>query len=204
MARFAETYNIKLGTQHLSLPIVSLNETDAIALLMVAEQPLSVLRRAAQELSDKFRPLRPELVVGTATLGIPVAIMVAEALKQDHWVLVQKSNKHYLQDGLTQPLQSITTQHSQVLRLDQWDAQRLAQRRVVLVDDVISSGASMEATLKIVQQTTATIVGIGALMTEGWQWKPRLTPFNVPLMSLCHIPIFHILEGQPRLRPETL
>ena len=204
MARFTETYTVVMGTQHLSLPIVSLNETQAIALLMVAEQPLSVIRRAASELAEALRPLNPEWIVGTATLGIPVALMVAESLHFDQWVMIQKSAKYYLRDGLTQPLQSVTTQNPQVLRLDQWDAQRLANRRVVLVDDVIATGSSIEAAIGLLQQTSASLVGIATLLTEGWDWKTRLDRYKVPIISLGHIPDFDIVDGHPRIRPETL
>ncbi len=78
-----------------------INDTLAISLLMVIDMGVRFGERIGQALARKMAALKPEIVVGTATLGIPVAIEVTRALGLDHYVILQKSPKIDLADALT-------------------------------------------------------------------------------------------------------
>jgi adenine phosphoribosyltransferase len=62
---------------------------------------------------------------------------------------------------------SITTQVPQVLALDELDASRIKNKRILCVDDVISTGASLEALERLVNQAGGIIVGRAAILAEG-------------------------------------
>jgi adenine phosphoribosyltransferase len=111
------------------LPIVPLNDTVAIALLMVIDMGVAFGARVGAALADAARPLAPEIVVGAATLGIPVAIEVSRALGLDDYVMLQKSPKIHLADALRESLRSVTSHGEQVLMLDRRAVPLLAGRR---------------------------------------------------------------------------
>ncbi len=204
MARFTQTYTTVMGSQTITLPLAAIKPQQAIALLMVIEQPISVIFQAGHDLAAQLAPYHPDFIVGTATLGVPVAMAVAHALHVDDWAVLQKSQKHHLSDAVTEPLESVTTNAHQVLRLDQWDAQRMKGRRVALVDDVIASGSSVHAGMNLLRQTAAEVVAIGTFLTEAWSWHGQLDNFGVPIISLGHIPDFTIIDGIPEVIANTL
>jgi len=92
--------------------------------------------------------------MGTATLGIPVAIEVTRALGLDRYVIAQKFRKIHLASALSAPVQSTTTEGSQGRLLDQAYLPWMTGRRIVVVDDVAASGNSLKATLSLARQTS--------------------------------------------------
>ena len=129
---------------------------------------------AGRELAAELRPFEPEMVVSVATMGIPLAIEVTRHLGLDDYVILHKTPKTHLGDSLAEPVRSITTGPNQTLRLDPARAPALRSRRVAVVDDVISTGASTLAALKLVRRVGAEPVVIGALVTEGSGWRTAL------------------------------
>jgi adenine phosphoribosyltransferase len=142
--------------------------------------------------------------VSAATLGIPVAIEVSRHLGLDQYVIVQKSPKIHLADALVEYVQSVTSSGSQRLLLDRRAIPLLKGRRVVVVDDVVATGSSLAATLKLVRQAGAEVVGIGVILTEGHEWKKPLGGDAGLVTSLGHIPQFNIAQGHATPIPATL
>jgi adenine phosphoribosyltransferase len=186
------------------LPIVPLNETVAIALLMVIDQGVAFGARVGAALAEAARPLAPEIVVGAATLGIPVAIEVSRALGLDDYVVLQKSPKIHLADALRESVRSVTSHGVQTLMLDQRAVPLLAGRRVFVVDDVVSTGSSLAAMLRLVRRAGAEVVGIGVILTEGHDWKAVLGADAGLVQGLGHIPVFRIENGRATPIPGTV
>jgi len=186
------------------LPIVRLNDTVAIALLMVIDMGVAFGARVGAALADAARPLAPEIVVGAATLGIPVAIEVSRALGLDDYVVLQKSPKIHLADALRESLRSVTSHGEQVLMLDRRAVPLLAGRRVFVVDDVVSTGSSLAAMLRLVRHAGAEVVGIGVILTEGHDWKQVLGADAALVRGLGHIPVFRLSEGRAEPIPATM
>lgn len=192
---YGEHYPVEVGSQPIELPIVPLSDDLAIALLITVDVPLSFIEQAGAELADQLRPHGPEVVVTAATLGIPVAWATARALGLDTIVVLHKTPKTHLSDALVEPLSSITTKGEQVFRLDRARAPELAGRPVAFVDDVVSTGGSAAAGMRLIEEAGGTVCAGGALLVEGTGWRETLAPHGAPTVSLGSIPVFRPADG---------
>lgn len=185
-----ETYTAQMGSQHVTLPVIPVSDDLSIALMMVIDQPVSVIETAGRELAAHFAGAAPDIVVAPATLGIPVAIEVTRALGLDDYVILQKTRKVHLGDALEAPVHAITSTSSASLLLDRARLDDIRGRRVLFVDDVISTGSSSGAALALLEQEGADIVGVGALLAEGDGWPDALASYADRLFALGRIPLF--------------
>jgi adenine phosphoribosyltransferase len=199
-----QTYTVDIAGEPVTLPIVPINERLAISLLMVIDMGVHFGERVGKAMAQKLGPLKPDIVVGAATLGIPVVIEVSRALGLDQYVIAQKSPKIHLADALVQEVQSVTTAAKQRLMLDRRSVPLLAKRRVVVVDDVVATGSSLAATLALVRAADADVVGAGVILTEGHDWEKALGADAPLVRGLGHIPQFAIAGGRATPIPETL
>ena len=195
MSVFVDRYPVTVGSQSVELPLVPIGAEHAISLLMTIDQPVSFLATAGADLASLLEPAEPEIVVTNATLGIPVAIEVSRALGLDEYLVLQKTPKIHLADALVEPLTSITTQGDQALRLDRARVDLVAGRRVALVDDVVATGGSMAAALRLLRAAGAAVVAIGVLLAEGDAWTEVLGPDADLVRSLGRIPGFVAADG---------
>ncbi len=199
-----QTYTVDIAGDPVALPIVPINGTLAISLLMVIDMGVRFGERIGKALAQKLGPLKPDIVVGAATLGIPVVIEVSRALGLDQYVIAQKSPKIHLADALVEELQSVTSTGKQRLMLDRRAVPLLAKRRVVIVDDVVATGSSLAATFALARAAGAEIVGAGVILTEGHDWKKTLGADARLVQGLGHIPQFALANGTATPMPETL
>jgi adenine/guanine phosphoribosyltransferase-like PRPP-binding protein len=184
------TYATTVGSQALELPLVTLSDELTIALLISVDLGVAFAEVAGRELADLMRPADPEIVVSVATMGIPVAIEASRALGLDDYVILHKTPKIHLGETWSEPVTSITTDAAQRLRMDPARVHAVRGRRVAVVDDVISTGASTLAALRLVRRTGAEPVVIGTLMTEGSGWRSTLGPDAQLVRSLGSMPLF--------------
>ena len=138
-----QTYTVDIAGEPVILPVVPINNELAISLLMVIDMGVKFGERTGKAMAAKLAPLKPDIVVGAATLGIPVVIEVSRALGLDDYVIAQKSPKIHLADALVQELQSVTSSGKQKLMLDRRSVPLLAGKRVAVVDDVVATGSSL-------------------------------------------------------------
>lgn len=199
-----QTYTVDIAGEPVALPIVPINKQLAISLLMVIDMGVRFGERIGKALAQKLTPLEPHIVIGAATLGIPVVIEVSRALGLDQYVIAQKSPKIHLADALVQELESVTSTGKQRLMLDRRAVPLLAGRRVVVVDDVVATGSSLAATFALARAAGATIVGAAVILTEGHDWKKKLGADAGLVHGLVHIPQFSLADGKAVPIPETL
>ena len=199
-----QTYSVDIAGEPVMLPIVPINHKLAISLLMVIDMGVKFGERIGRAMADHLRPLKPDIIVGAATLGIPVVIEVSRALGLDQYVIAQKSPKIHLADALVQELQSVTSAGKQRLMLDRRSVPLLAGQRVAVVDDVVATGSSLAATLALARAAGAEIVGAGVILTEGHDWKKMLGADASLIRGLGHIPQFSLVDGKAAPMPETL
>ena len=145
---------------------------------------------AGGELAAKLAPYDPEIVVSVATMGIPIAIEVTRALGLDDYVILHKTPKIHLADAIAEPVRSITTAAAQRLLFDRARLDAVVGRRVAVVDDVISTGGSTKAALNLMRRVGAEPVVVGAVVTEGAQWRSYLGEDAALVRALGAIPLF--------------
>lgn len=184
------TYSVDIGSQRVDLPVVSLNENLALALLITVDMGISFMAQAGEELADVLAPYDVEVVATVATMGIPLAVEVTRHLGLDQYVVLHKTPKIHLADAISEPVRSITTDVEQRLLFDRARIGDVRARRVAIVDDVISTGASTGATLRLLRGVGANIVTIGALVTEASLWRGALGDDATMVRALGSIPVF--------------
>ena len=184
------TYRTEVGSQTLDLPLVPLADDLTIALLICVDHGVAFADTAGRELAALLAPFEPDIVVSVATMGIPLAIEVTRSLGLDDYVILHKTPKIHLGDSFAEPVRSITTGNPQKLRMDPARVPAVRGRRVAIVDDVISTGASTRAALTLVRRVDADPVVIGTLMTEGSGWRQALGPDAANVRALGSMPVF--------------
>jgi adenine phosphoribosyltransferase len=184
------TYDVEIGSQSAKLPLVPLGESLTLALFITVDAPVSFIARAGAELADVLRASEPDIVATVATMGIPVAIEVTRHLGLEQYVVFHKTPKIHLADAVTEPVRSITTAAEQRLLFDRARIGAVRGRRVAIVDDVISTGASTGAALRLLRGVGAEIVAIGTLLTEASIWRESLGEDAAMVRALGTIPVF--------------
>ncbi len=185
------TYATTVGSQPVELPLVALSDELTIALLICVDMGVAFAETAGRELAELMRPAEPEIVVSVATMGIPLAIESSRSLGLDDYAILHKTPKTHLGETWSEPVYSITTDKPQRLRMDPARVVAVRGRRVAVVDDVISTGASLSSALRLVRRMDADPVVIGTLMTEGGGWKEALGEDAALVRALGAMPLFH-------------
>ena len=185
------TYVTQVGSQTLNLPVVDLSETLTIALLITVDHGVSFAGVAGEELAKQLGDLKIDIIVSVATMGIPLDIETTRALNLDDYVILHKTQKIHLADGEWETVKSITTDANQRLLFDRARIGAVKGKRVAIVDDVISTGGSIVAALKLVRKVGGEPVALGCLVTEGSAWKESLGEDAGLVRSLGSIPLFH-------------
>ncbi|MBX5205799.1 phosphoribosyltransferase [Rhizobium sp. NZLR1] len=162
--------------RQLRLPIRILADGDhALASLIVNQASFAVLDALAESLVEKIRPMRIDVVAGLPTLGLTLAAAVAQKLGHSRYVPLGTSRKFWYRDELSVALSSITTPtQPKRLYIDPRMLPLLTGRRVALIDDVISSGASIAAGLHLLTACGIEPAAIGAAMLQSERWRESL------------------------------
>jgi adenine/guanine phosphoribosyltransferase-like PRPP-binding protein len=163
--------------RRLRLPIRPLADGEhALASLILNQASFEVVDAIAADLAAKLSASRPEIVVGLPTLGLTLASAVAQKLGHGRYVPLGTSRKFWYREELSVPLSSITTpEQLKRLYVDPRMLPLLHGRRVALVDDVISTGASIAAALRLMENCEIEPVALGAAMLQSDRWRERLS-----------------------------
>ncbi|MBQ8952723.1 MAG: adenine phosphoribosyltransferase [Clostridia bacterium] len=108
-----------------------------------------------------------DVIITAESKGIPLAYEMARQEGVNRYIIARKAPKLYMKNVFTTEVKSITTAKTQVLCLDGDDAEYLRGKRVLIVDDVISTGESLNAIETLVNQAGGNIVGKMAVLAEG-------------------------------------
>ncbi len=163
--------------RHMLLPIRPLADGQhGIASLIVNQASFEVLDTLAGCLADRLAGYRPDVIVGLPTLGLTLAGAVAQKLGHPRYVPFGTSRKFWYLDELSVPMRSITTPHQQKrLFADPRMLPLLQGRRVILIDDVMSSGASMVAGLSLLAALDVKPVALAVAMLQTERWRPAIS-----------------------------
>lgn len=167
-----QSFAVDLGGQQILLPIRVLPEGDrAVVSLILNQASFRVLDLIADVLAERLAPLAGDVVVAVPTLGLPLAEAVARRLGHSRLVPLGYSRKFWYDEALSLPLSSITTPGGgKRLYVDPHMLPLLKNRRVLVVDDVLSSGASMRTVLALLDRAGIRPMAVGAAMLQGERW----------------------------------
>ena len=157
-------YRMTIAGLERDLPICKVTDTLYIAgFVIFGDQELTVA--CARELLKKAPEY--DYILTAEAKGIPLAHEMARQAGDAKYILARKGPKLYMRDIFEVSVQSITTAKEQKLYLDGADAELMKGKRILLVDDVISTGESLRALEALVEKTGGNICGRMAILAEG-------------------------------------
>lgn len=189
-APYAQNYVFRLPDgDWLELPLLPLppDETTALVSLCITENSFDLEDRLSTAMAALARDLKPGAIVGMPTLGLVLAASVARKLGHRHYVPLSYSRKFWFDDALSMPVRSITSPGvDKTVYLDPRLLDRLEGQRVVVVDDVISTGQSILAQLALLAKAGIEVDGIVTAMQETEVWQERLAAVNPTYPGRVH------------------
>jgi adenine/guanine phosphoribosyltransferase-like PRPP-binding protein len=164
--------------------------TKAFAGFIANQASFTVVDTLAQWIADDVAPVKPDLVVGLPTLGHVVGAAVARALGQPNWVAPGTTRKLWYDETLSVPTHSVTSPAAgRYMWLDPRLLERLSGRRVLLVDDVVTTGSSARAGLALLARAGIEPVALAVAMTQGEEWRRHWDP-AIPVFAAFATPQF--------------
>lgn len=157
-------YDLKVANLERKLPIIRITDSLEIASFVILGDSELVINAAA-ELKDKL-PQADYLITAEAK-GIPLVQELARLLGMKRYFVARKSIKPYMTEPFITEVYSITTQVKQILCLEKEESELISGKRILIVDDVISSGESISAMESLVKKAGGRIVGKAAILAEG-------------------------------------
>ena len=146
------------------LPICKVTDDLYIAgFVIFGDQELTVA--CAKALLEKAQEY--DYIITAEAKGIPLAHEMARQTGAKKYFLARKAPKLYMQGVFSVSVKSITTAKEQTLYLDTADAELMKGKKILLVDDVISTGESLHALEALVEKAGGVIAGRMAILAEG-------------------------------------
>ena len=157
-------YKIKVAGLERSLPLCAVNDELYIAAFVIfGDVELTVA--CARELL-KIAP-EHDVLITAESKGIPLVYEMARQHSENRYLIARKAPKLYMRNVFSTEVTSITTVNRQMLFIDQNDADFMRGKKVLIVDDVISTGESLKAVEKLVNEAGGEVIGKMAISAEG-------------------------------------
>ena len=158
------TYHVNVAGLDRELPLCKADDSLTIAgFVIFGDCELTVA--CASELLKKAPAF--DYIITAESKGIPLAYEMARQIGAEKWLLARKGAKLYMKDLFSVEVRSITTDHVQKLYLDGEDARLMQGKKILIVDDVISTGESLRALEELVAKAGGEICGRMAILAEG-------------------------------------
>ncbi|MBR7111817.1 MAG: adenine phosphoribosyltransferase [Clostridia bacterium] len=159
-----KSYKMNIAGLDRDLPLCPLNDELSIGAFVIFGDP-ELTTACAQALLD--RAPEYDYLISAEAKGIPLVHEMARLAGNQRYMLARKSPKLYMTGVLEVTVRSITTAKEQKLYLDTADAELMRGKRILIVDDVISTGASLHAVEELVKEAGGLICGRMAVLAEG-------------------------------------
>ncbi len=173
------TYPVEIAGVRRELPVVKVGDDVAVALLnLLGDTELT--EAVAREMARRL-PEGAEVLVTPEVKAVPLAhaLSVKTGLP---YVVARKTAKPYMQNPVSREVVSITTGKPQLLVLDGADVGKIRGKKVVIVDDVVSTGSTLKGLRELIESVGGEVIGVLAVFTEG---SPR-----DDVIALGHLPLF--------------
>ena len=177
-----EVHSIEIAGIKRELPLFEIKPGLRIAILNILGDT-ELVQACARELSKKLKDVTYDILVTAEAKSIPLAYALSVETKKPY-IILRKLYKPYMGDVIQAETLSITTGQPQVLILDEKDREAVQGKKVVILDDVISTGSTLQGMRMILDKAGASVAGEAAILTEGdrAQW--------MHIHSLGHLPMF--------------
>jgi len=177
-----QVYSIEIAGVKRDLSLFEIKPGLKIAILNILGDT-ELVHACAGDLAKKLEEVDYDILVTAEAKSIPLAYALSIETKKPY-VVLRKSYKPYMGDALQAETLSITTGQPQILILDEKDRQIIQNKKVVILDDVISTGSTLQGMRMILDKADASVVAEAAILTEGdrAQW--------MHIISLGHLPLF--------------
>ena len=157
-------YNMEICGVKRTLPFVDINDKMAFASFVIIGDT-ELIGAAAKELADRIGPV--DAIVTAEAKGIALSYEVSRLLGLKEFIVARKSVKSYMKDVVSFSVNSITTKGEQHLYLDGADAAKIAGKKVCIIDDVVSTGESLNALEELMKAAEANVVKKACVLAEG-------------------------------------
>lgn len=177
------THTVRVGAETRELPIVDVGPVSVALLNLLGDTQLT--EAAAELLADRM-PAGVEVLVTPEVKAVPLAhaISVRTGLP---YVVVRKTHKPYMVGPISRSVNSITTGKPQDLVIDGADVPRLRGKGVAIVDDVVSTGGTLNALTDLLADVGARVVATLVVFTEG--------DVRDDVVALGHLPLYPSANG---------
>ena len=175
-------YHMTIAGLERDLPICPLNENLSIAGFVIFGDPELTVACAKELLA---RAPAYDYIITAEAKGIPLVHEMARQAGNQRYFLARKGPKLYMRDVVGVSVHSITTAKEQKLYLDGADAALMKGKKILIVDDVISTGESLHALEALVEKAGGIICGRMAILAEGDAQERK------DLIYLEKLPLFH-------------
>ena len=182
MKNTREVYPVEIAGVKRDLPLFEVKPGLRIAILNILGDT-ELVQAAAQALAGKLKKVNYDLLVTAEAKSIPLVHALSVASGKGY-VILRKAYKPYMGEAIQAETLSITTGAPQTLYLDEKDCSLIKGKKVILVDDVISTGSTLQGMRMVATKAGAEVAGEAAILTEGEraQWEH--------IISLGHLPLF--------------
>lgn len=177
-----DTYPVEVAGIRRDLRLFEVAPGVRIALLNILGDT-ELVQAAAKALAKELKKFDSSVLVTAEAKSIPLLYALAVEMDSD-WIVLRKSYKPYMGDALKAETMSITTGKPQTLVLDEKDRNLINGNRVILVDDVISTGSTLQSMQLLVEKAGGEVVAQAAVFTEGDRAKWQ------SIIALGHLPVF--------------
>ena len=177
-----ETYMVQIAGIIRHLPLFEVAPGVRIAIFNMLGDT-NIVKAAAAALAERLKDTEAQVLVTAEAKSIPL-IYEMSALMGLPYVVLRKSYKSYMGAALEAQTVSITTGAPQQLYLDEKDKSLITGKRVILVDDVVSTGSTLEGMEMICTQARAKVSRVAAVFTEGdTDWSHIVALGNLPVFT---------------------
>ncbi|MBU5437261.1 adenine phosphoribosyltransferase [Tissierella sp. MSJ-40] len=176
-------YTIQVAGVTRELPIVQVNDNLCIASFVILGDT-ELVCATAPEIVKRLPEV--DILVTAEAKGIPLVFEMSRLLKMPKYIVARKSIKPYMNSPIIDEVVSITTQKKQLLCLDEQDAAYIKGKKVAIIDDVISTGDSIQAMERIVESSGGIVAAKAAILAEGEAANRK------DIIFLEYLPLFEI------------
>lgn len=159
-----KSYHINIAGVERDLPLCKVNDELFIAAFVIFGDVEMTVASATALL--KIAP-EHDIMITAESKGIPLLFEMARQSGENKYLIARKAPKLYMKNVVSTEVTSITTAKKQMLYVDSTDVDLMNGKRVLIIDDVISTGESLRAVEKLVKQSGGIVAGKMAILAEG-------------------------------------